>query len=111
MLTKEGCPGNMLAIKDAIEVIEGRWKLPIMIAISKGSKRFSEIGKEIRISDKMLSRELKALEEHKLLTRTATDSFPPIVEYAITEHGMSLGKLMQELYQWGQEHRKQVLGS
>lgn len=62
------------------------------------------------ITDKMLSKELKVLEENKLIKRTVYDSFPPIVEYSITPHGQSLEKLIDELRLWGLQHRKKITG-
>ena len=111
MLTGEACPKSVLAIKDAIEALEGRWKLLIMLSLSTGNKRFTQISKEINgITDKMLSKELKTLEANKLVKRDVYDTFPPSVEYSITEHGKSLDKVLAELYHWGQQHRKEVIG-
>ena len=111
MLTREACPKSILAIKDALEALEGRWKLLIMVSLSTGTKRFTKLSKEIgSITDKMLSKELKALEMNKLVKREVYDTFPPTVEYSITKHGKSLEKVLEELYHWGVEHRKQVIG-
>ena len=111
MLTREGCPANVIAIKDALEALEGRWKLLIMLSLSMGTKRFKEITKEIHgITDKMLSKELKALETNQLVKRHVYESYPPRVEYSLTEHGRSIGKVLDELYHWGLAHRKQVIG-
>jgi DNA-binding HxlR family transcriptional regulator len=111
MLTREGCPTNVIAIKDALEALEGRWKLLIMLSLSNGTKRFKQISKEIHgITDKMLSKELKLLEANKLVKRTVYDTFPPTVEYSITPHGKSIEKVLDSLYEWGLEHRKQVIG-
>jgi DNA-binding HxlR family transcriptional regulator len=111
MLTREGCPESVLAIKDALEALEGRWKLLIMLSLSMGSKRFNQISKEVAgISDKMLSKELKILESNKLVKRQVYDTFPPTVEYSITPHGKSIDKVLEELYHWGQAHRKEVIG-
>ena len=111
MLTREGCPGNVLAIKDALEALEGRWKLLIMLSLSTGNKRFKQLSKDVGgITDKMLSKELKVLEANKLVSRSVYDTFPPTVEYAITEHGKSAEKILDVLYQWGLQHRKEVMG-
>jgi DNA-binding HxlR family transcriptional regulator len=111
MLTREGCPKAMLSIKDALEVLEGRWKLLILFSLSSGPKRFKQISKEIGgITDKMLSKELKSLEANKLVKRETHDTFPPAVEYSITEHGMSLDKPLDELHYWGLAHRKEIIG-
>lgn len=111
MLNSEGCPENVLAIKDALEALEGRWKLLILFSLSIEKKRFRQLSREVNgITDKMLSKELKLLEENKLITRTVHDHFPPKVEYAITAHGRSLEKLLEELHLWGMKHRKEVIG-
>lgn len=111
MLTDKTCPSNALSIKDALEALEGRWKLLILFALSTGPKRFKQLSKEVPgITDKTLSRELKSLEANRLITREAHDSYPPTVEYTITPHGMSLEKVLEELHFWGLMHRKLVMG-
>ncbi len=112
MLSKAGCPKTALSIKDALEALEGKWKLLILFALSAGPKRFKEISKEVTgITDKMLSKELKHLEQNKLITRDVYDTFPPTVEYNITAHGRSLEKVMDELHFWGLAHRKKIIGT
>jgi len=111
MLTNDGCPRNMLAIKDALEVVDGKWKLLILIALSEENRRFTEIARELPgISDKMLSKELKALEVNRLIERTVSDESSTAVEYSITPHGRSLERVMKELYNWGMDHRKEIIG-
>jgi DNA-binding HxlR family transcriptional regulator len=101
----------MLSIRDALEAVEGRWKLLILFSLSGGPKRFSQISKEVNgITDKVLSKELKSLETNKLVKRDVYDTFPPTVEYTITQHGMSLEKVLEELHYWGLAHRKKVIG-
>jgi DNA-binding HxlR family transcriptional regulator len=61
-----------MPVKDALDGLHGRWKMPIIIAVSFGSKRFNEIAREVPgITDKTLSKELKHLEVNQLLSRTA----------------------------------------
>lgn len=111
MLTKGGCPKNALSIKDALEALEGRWKLLILFALSTGPKRFKQITKEVTgITDKTLSKELKHLEANKLVKREVYDTFPPTVEYTITAHGKSLEQVIEALHYWGLKHRKEVIG-
>ena len=111
MLTKGGCPKTMLSIRDALEALDGKWKLLILFALSGGPKRFGQLSKEVGgISDKVLANELKALEANKLIHRKLYDSFPPVVEYTITDHGKSLEPVMEALHYWGLAHRKEVLG-
>ncbi len=105
------CTKMIVPVRDALEILNGKWKLPIILSVSFGTKRFKQISKEINgITDKMLSKELKDLEMNQLIKRTVHDTFPPTVEYAITEHGKSLEKLIDELRQWGMAHRKQIIG-
>ncbi|WP_461071663.1 winged helix-turn-helix transcriptional regulator [Spirosoma horti] len=101
----------MLSIKDALEAVEGRWKLLILFSLSESPKRFKQIAREVSgITDKTLSKELKNLEANKLVLRQVHDTFPPTVEYSITPHGMSLEKVIDELHFWGLAHRKEVIG-
>ncbi|GAB3785122.1 hypothetical protein GCM10028818_46340 [Spirosoma horti] len=111
MLSTGGCPKTMLSIKDALEAVEGRWKLLILFSLSESPKRFKQIAREVSgITDKTLSKELKNLEANKLVLRQVHDTFPPTVEYSITPHGMSLEKVIDELHFWGLAHRKEVIG-
>ncbi len=111
MLSKGGCPRTMLSIRDALEALEGRWKLLILFSLSEGPKRFKQIAREVgSITDKTLSKELKSLEANKLIKRDVYDTFPATVEYSITLHGLSLEKVLDELHYWGLAHRKKVIG-
>jgi DNA-binding HxlR family transcriptional regulator len=101
----------ILAVMDALDVLNGRWKLPILVSLTFGKKRFKQISKEINgVTDKMLSKELKELEVNQLITRTVYDTFPPTVEYAITKHGLSLDNVIVSLREWGYAHRKKIIG-
>lgn len=112
MLAKGGCPKTMLSIQDALEAVEGRWKLLILFALSEKPKRFRQLAKEVNgITDKTLSKELKSLEMNQLIHREVHNTFPPTVEYSITQHGMSLEKVLDELHFWGLAHRKKVIGT
>lgn len=105
------CQQKLRISRDALEVIQGKWRLPIVISLTFGSKRFGEIQREIvDISPKMLSQELKALEENKIIERTVYDSKPVTVEYTLTPLGQSLNKILEELMKWGSRLRKEVVG-
>lgn len=111
MLSKAGCPKTMLSIQDALEAVEGRWKLLILFTLSEKPRRFREISREVNgITDKTLSKELKLLEANKLIVRTVHSTFPPTVLYTITPHGLSLEKVLDELHFWGLSHREKVIG-
>jgi len=105
------CQQKLRVSRDALEVIQGKWRLPIVISLTFGSKRFGEIQREIvDISPKMLSQELKALEENKIIERTVYDSKPVTVEYTLTPLGKSLNNILEELMKWGDRLRKEILG-
>ncbi|WP_341900174.1 helix-turn-helix domain-containing protein [Fluviicola taffensis] len=102
---------DLMAVKDALEVLNGRWKLQILIALLNGTKRFKQIAREIDgISDRMLSKELKDLEENQLVVRKVYDAFPPIVEYSTTKHAETLSTVIYALREWGYLHRKKIIG-
>lgn len=105
------CQHKLMVTRDTLEVIQGKWRIPIIIALTFGEKRFGELQKEIvDISPKMLSQELKALEENKIITRTLYDSMPVTVEYALTPLGASMKKMLDEILDWGVHFRKEVVG-
>lgn len=107
----DACSRCIMSVKDALEVLHGSWKLPILVSLRFSNKRFSQISKDVQgITDKMLSKELKDLEMNQLITRTVYDHFPPIVEYAITKHGLSLDTVILSLEKWGVHHRKKIIG-
>lgn len=112
---KEGCTHSecvemILPVRDALDILSGKWKLPIIISLSFGNKRFSQMANEIpNITDRMLSKELRDLEQNKLVKRTVYSSVPVIVEYSMTEYGKSLDKVITELRNWGKQHRQVIL--
>jgi DNA-binding HxlR family transcriptional regulator len=107
--TVMACTKMILPVQDALAVLNGRWKLPIIVSLTFGTKRFKQISKEINgITDKMLSKELKELELNHLVKREVFDTFPPTVNYTLTKHGESLHNVIRELGVWGLSHRKKI---
>lgn len=107
--TSKECAGRLIPVRDALDIINGKWKLPIIIALMYGNYRFRELHRQIQgITTKMLSKELKELEMNYLIKRTVYDSSPVMVEYSVTEHGHSLKPLVEELYKWGKFHREHL---
>lgn len=105
------CTQMILPVRDALDILSGKWKLPIIISLSFGNKRFKQIAKEIPgITDKMLSKELRDLEMNQLVKRTVYDAIPVVVEYSMTPYGKSLEKVIAELGKWGMQHRKKIIG-
>lgn len=86
-------------------MIGGKWKLPIIAMLQDGTFRFKELLTAIDgITGRMLSKDLKDLEAHGLLTRTVYPEVPPRVEYALTDKGQSLKELVQAIKAWGEKH-------
>ena len=109
--THSECNKMIQPVRDALDVLSGKWKLPIIIALSFGPKRFRQMANEIpNITDKMLSKELRDLEMNQLVKRTVYDSVPVIIEYAMTKYGESLDSVIKELRIWGVQHRKRIIG-
>lgn len=105
------CTHALLSVRDALDVLTGKWKIPILIVLMEGEKRFGQMAREIPgITDKMLSKELKELEMHQLVTRKVVDTFPPTVIYSRTDHAESLSSVIDSLKEWGAHHRKTVIG-
>lgn len=102
------CKKHILAVHDAMDMLSGKWKISIIAVLCYYQKRrFTDILKEVHgISNKMLSKELKDLEQHKLISRTIIDSHPVSIEYALTDHGKELQDMIQNLSDWGYKHRK-----
>jgi DNA-binding HxlR family transcriptional regulator len=106
----ETCTKAIIPVRDALDILSGKWKLPVMIALSFGNKRFSQLAKHIPgITDKMLSKELRELEMNELVKRTVFDRVPAVVEYSMTPYGKTLEKLIGELQEWGIKHRKRII--
>ncbi|MFC3366095.1 winged helix-turn-helix transcriptional regulator [Pedobacter fastidiosus] len=101
-----------MAVHDAMDVLSGKWKISIISSICYYSKRrFSDILNDVDgISNKMLSKELKELELNKLINRTVLETQPISVQYQLTEYGMTLKKIINNLTDWGLEHRKFITG-
>lgn len=104
------CMAILRPIRDALDVLNGKWKLPIIVALSFGEKRFSEIAKEVQgITDRVLSKELQDLTMNGLVKRTVTDTFPVKVTYALTPHSKSLDEVIESLRKWGLLHRERIM--
>lgn len=101
----------VLAVNDTLNVISGKWKLPIIGTLLYDKKRFSEIQRNIpNITPRMLSKELKDLELNGIVKRTVYDSTPVVVEYELTPSAVRLGEVLDKMVEWGLQHRKKVMG-
>lgn len=104
------CSGKLLPVRDALDVLNGKWKIPIIMALSFGNYRFKELHRQIGITPKMLSKELRELEMQQLVKRTVYDSTPVSVVYELTPYADTLKDVITALGKWGEQHRKRVMG-
>lgn len=107
------CTGNLLAMRDTLEILGGKWKLLILhylISREKEVNTFKKIQREILgISAKVLTKELKDLEANQLIVREEMSGKPKTVEYSISEYGRSSKEIINYLVEWGKNHRKHLL--
>lgn len=95
-----GCP-----VAATLDLIDGKWKGVILYHLLGGPKRFNQLGRELTtVTQRMLTKQLRELEEAGLITRTIYPQVPPRVDYALTPEGRSLQGVIEALKEWG-EHR------
>jgi DNA-binding HxlR family transcriptional regulator len=105
------CVSTLPLLRDALDVINGKWKLLILVAIATGHQRFREIERSIPdISSKVLAKELKDLEQHQLIRRTVQEGPPVLVTYEVLPYADSLDPVIFALREWGLNHRKKIMG-
>lgn len=88
----------------ALNIVGQKWKLPIMWYLFQNeSTRYNELKRMVNgITNIMLTKSLRELEENKLVVRKQYDTIPPRVEYSLTERGKALLPTLNELYKWGE---------
>ena len=106
------CKTYIRPVRDVIDLIGGKWKLPIVIALSFGNQRFKELERMIDgITPRMLSKELKDLEVNGLVQRDVYNTMPVTVEYSLTDYGKTLDSVIVVMREWGTEHRHKIMAS
>ena len=93
-------------IDATLDVIGGKWKPMIIYALNDETLRFSQLLKRVqpKITQRMLTKQLRQLEEDGLIARKVYAEVPPKVEYSLTETGKSLMPILDQLCDWGYEH-------
>jgi DNA-binding HxlR family transcriptional regulator len=95
-----GCP-----IKAAVSVIGGKWKTGILYRLADRPYRFGELNRAMSwISEKVLIRQLRDLEDAGVVHRKDFGEIPPRVEYSLTDYGRTLAPLLDAIAAWGQTH-------
>ena len=101
---------RQLALKDAIELLSGKWKIIILRNLYHGrTLRFKDMLETSKgITPKVLSKELQQLEENLLITRTVNNTKPVTVSYALTDHAIETQPVINALIVFGLAHRKKI---
>lgn len=97
-------------VEITLQLIGDRWKVLIIRDLMTGTKRFGELKKSIgNITQKVLTSNLRAMEESGLLTRKIYAQVPPKVEYTLTDTGYSLDSVLNSMVKWGNEYKNKNL--
>ena len=95
-------------VETTLTLISDKWKVLILRDLLTGTKRFGELRKSIgTVSQKVLTSQLRQMKESGLLTRKVYAEVPPRVEYTLTELGSSLKPIMDAMWAWGENYKKQ----
>ena len=93
-------------VETTLMLISDKWKVLILRDLLPGTKRFGELKKSIgHVSQKVLTAQLRQMEESGLLTRTVYPEVPPRVEYTLTDLGCSLKPVLDAMWDWGEEYK------
>ena len=96
-------------VETTLTLISNKWKVLIIRDLLPGTKRFGELKKSIgSVSQKVLTAQLRQMEESGLLTRTVYPEVPPRVEYTLTELGQSLRPVLDALWNWGNNYKEKM---
>ena len=99
-------------VETTLMLISNRWNVLILRDLMEGTKRFRELKKSLgNISQKVLTANLRAMEENGLLIRTVYAQVPPKVEYTLTDTGYSLKPVLDAMVQWGIKYQLQIQNS
>lgn len=95
-------------VETTLTLIGDKWKVLILRDLLPGTKRFGELKKSIgSVSQKVLTAQLRAMEENGLVHRKVYAEVPPRVEYSLTELGQSLKPILDSMWAWGEGYQKQ----
>jgi len=103
------CANSLKNVLDALYVLNGKWKLALILSLVQSSKRFNEIQHELSgISAKVLAKELKDLELNDFISRKVYPTTPVSIIYEATGYSRTLKNVLGELSAWGEQHREKV---
>lgn len=97
-------------VETTLMLIGNKWKVLIIRDLLTGTKRFGELKKSIgKVSQKVLTTQLRDMEESGLISRKVYAEVPPKVEYSLTDLGKSLQPILNAMLQWGTEYKEKKL--
>ena len=103
---KNAKPLPACPVETTLTLIGDKWKVLILRDLLPGTKRFGELKKSIgSVSQKVLTAQLRAMEENRLVHREVYAEVPPRVEYSLTELGKSLKPILDSLWAWGEAYK------
>ena len=95
-------------VETTLSLMGDKWKILIIRDLLGGTKRFGELRKSLTgVSQKVLTQHLRIMEESGLINRKVFAEVPPRVEYSLTEVGRSLKTILDVMWQWGEEYKKE----
>ncbi|MDT8719314.1 helix-turn-helix transcriptional regulator [Clostridium sp. 19966] len=97
-------------VETTLLLIGDKWKVLILRELISGTKRFGELKKAIgSISQKVLTQQLRSMEEDGLIKRKVYAEVPPKVEYSLTEDGLSLKPILDSMVTWGKQYKEKAI--
>ena len=106
---KQECISKVRHISDALYVLNGKWKFPLISTLREGPLRFNEILKSVEgITPKVLAKELRELEVNGLIERKVYPTMPVTIIYETTAYSNTLENVLYELEKWGEQHREKI---
>ena len=109
---KQECVSKVKYISDALYVLNGKWKFPLIFTLKQKPLRFNEILSLVEgITPKVLAKELRDLEMHGFIEKKEYESVPVTIYYEATSYSNSLDGVLRELGDWGEQHREKVIQS
>ncbi|MDY0989436.1 putative HTH-type transcriptional regulator YybR [Flavobacterium sp. ACN2] len=103
------CKSEIVPIMDALYIINGKWRISIVLTLMEGNKRFSEIQKEVqKITSKVLADELKEMELNGFVEKKIDGQSRAKTEYQLTDYSSSLEPIIKSLRDFGLQHRKKI---
>ena len=94
-------------VETTLTLIGDKWKVLILRDLMPGTKRFGELKKSVgSVSQKVLTAQLRAMEESGLVQRKVYAEVPPHVEYSLTELGRSLKPILDSMWVWGEDYKR-----